>query len=61
VKLDVFLDRGMLEVFVNGKACIAQRVYPEREDSSGIALRAVGGSAKILSLEKWDMNSIYES
>ena len=59
VKLDVFLDRGMLEVFVNGKACIAQRVYPEREDSCGITLRAVGGDARILSLEKWDMNSIY--
>ena len=58
VELDVFLDRGMLEVFINKKRSILQRVFPEREDSVGIALRAVGGDTELLCLEQWEMDSI---
>ncbi|MHC4645691.1 MAG: GH32 C-terminal domain-containing protein [Planctomycetota bacterium] len=35
LKLHVFLDRSIMEVFVNGRQCITQRLYPTRDDSDG--------------------------
>ena len=35
LKLRVFLDRTMLEVFANGRQCLTQRIYPTRGDSLG--------------------------
>ena len=35
LKLRVFVDRSVVEVFVNGKQCVAARVYPGRADSTG--------------------------
>ena len=42
LKLRVFIDRSVVEVFVNGKQCLALRVYPGREDSIGVSLRSQG-------------------
>ena len=60
VKLRVFIDKSVVEVFVNGRQCVAARVYPGRADSVGVSLRAQGAPAKLLSLEAWQMKSIYE-
>ena len=60
LKLRVFVDRSVVEVFVNGKQCVAMRVYPGREDSVGVSLRAQGRDAKLRSLDAWQMRSIYE-
>jgi beta-fructofuranosidase len=59
LKLRVFVDRSVVEVFVNGNQCIAMRVYPEREDSLGVSLRAQGRDAKLKSLDAWQMDNIY--
>jgi beta-fructofuranosidase len=59
VQLHVFVDRSVVEVFVNGKQCVAVRVYPDREDSLGVSLRAQGRDAKLKSLDAWQMKSIY--
>lgn len=59
LKLHIFIDRSVVEVFVNGKACVAARVYPGREDSLGVALRAQGSDAELLSLDAWQMGTIY--
>lgn len=60
LKLHVFIDKSVVEVFVNGKQCVSVRVYPGREDSVGVSLRAQGSSAKLISLDAWQMKSIYE-
>lgn len=60
IRLQIFIDRSVVEVFVNGKACVAARVYPGRDDSVGVALRAQGAGAKLKSLEAWQMGSIYD-
>lgn len=60
LKLHVFIDRSVVEVFVNGKACVAARVYPGRKDSLGVSLRAQGADAKLVSLDAWQMESIYD-
>ena len=60
LKLRVFIDRSVVEVFVNDKACLAVRVYPGLADSLGISLRAQGSEAILLSLDAWNMGNIYE-
>ena len=58
--LRVFVDRSVVEVFVNGRQCVAVRVYPGREDSVGVSLRSQGTDATLKSLDAWQMKSIYE-
>lgn len=60
VKLRIFVDKSIVEVFVNDRQCAAVRVYPRRSDSTGVTLRAIGGNAKLLSLDAWQMENIYK-
>ena len=50
----------MVEVFANGKQCVAMRVYPGLEESVGVSLRSQGQDSELLSLEAYQMKSIYE-
>jgi beta-fructofuranosidase len=59
LELRVFVDKSVVEVFVNDKQCVAVRVYPGREDSLGVSLRAQGQDAQLKSLDAWEMTSIY--
>jgi beta-fructofuranosidase len=60
LQLRVFVDRSVVEVFVNGKQCVAMRVYPEREDNVGVSLRSQGRDSELKSLDAWQMSNIYE-
>ena len=60
VRLRIFVDRSVVEVFVNERQCVAVRVYPGREDSRGVSLLSRGQEAELLSLDCWQMRSIYE-
>ena len=60
LELRVFIDKSVVEVFANGKQCLAIRVYPSREDSVGISFRSQGRDAQLLSLDSWQMRNIYE-
>jgi len=60
LKLRVFVDRSSVEVFVNGKQCLAVRVYPGREDSLGVSLRSKAQDAMLKRLDVWQMKNIYE-
>ena len=60
LQLRVFIDRSVVEVFVNGKQCVAVRVYPGREDSLGVSLRAQGRAAKLNRLDAWQMRSVWD-
>jgi len=55
LKLRVFIDRSIVEVFVNGRQCLTTRVYPSREDSVGVSLRAAGRNARLIALDAWQM------
>ena len=55
LELRIFIDRSILEIFVNGRQCITQRIYPTREDSLGVELFSKGGAIKVLSLRAWDI------
>jgi beta-fructofuranosidase len=58
LKLRVFVDRSIVEVFVNGRQCLALRVYPSRADSLGVSLRSQGQPSELRSLDAWKMKSI---
>ena len=57
--LRVFVDKSVIEVFVNGKQCLALRVYPSRDDSAGVSLLAQGQDMMLKSLDAWQMKNIY--
>ena len=59
LKLRVFLDKSVMEIFVNdGRACVTQVVYPGPEDLR-IEVFAEGGRASLPSLDVWQMTSIW--
>ena len=55
LELRIFVDRSVLEVFANGRQAMVQRVYPTRPDSLGVELFSRGGTARVRSVEAWDM------
>ncbi len=58
VTLHVFLDRSVLELFVDdGQGCATQVIYPEPNDQ-GLRLFAEGGSVRVRSLEIWEMKKM---
>jgi beta-fructofuranosidase len=57
-RLQVFLDASVIEVFANRRACLTERIYPTRADSLGVSLLARGGTARLLSLDVWEMRAI---
>ena len=58
--LHIFIDRSVVEVFANDRACLTIRTYPKGEDSTGINLMCQKRPAKIVSLDVWEMGSIWE-
>jgi len=52
----VFLDRSVLEVFVNDAQTLSTRIYPTREDSLGIGLYAADRDVTVSSLDIWELS-----
>lgn len=59
LRLRVFVDRSIVEVFANGRQCLTLRAYPERPDSNGVSVFTRGGAAKLVSLDSWQMHSVW--
>lgn len=55
LKLRVFVDKSVVEVFANGRQAAMRRIYPSREDSAGVAVFSNGGPADVTRLEAWEM------
>jgi beta-fructofuranosidase len=59
LKLHLFLDRSVLEVFANdGRVCVTRVIDTLAQDTS-IELFATGGRARFESVKVWEMNSIW--
>ena len=61
LKLHIFLDRSVVEVFANNRQCLTKRIYPARKDSRGVQIFARGGSAKLRSIDVWQMAAIWHT
>jgi beta-fructofuranosidase len=58
LRLAVFLDGSVVEVFANGRTCLTGRIYPTRIESLGVGIFAREGRARIKSLDAYDMKAI---
>lgn len=52
----IFLDRSVIEILVNGRTMLSERVYPTSGDSTGVAVFTEGAPAEFSSLDAWTMN-----
>lgn len=59
VRLHVFLDGSVLELFINKRRAASTRIYPLRRDSVGLELFATGGTARAERVEVWEMGPIW--
>ncbi len=55
LKLRVFVDRSVVEVFANGRQAVARRIYPARSDSVGVRLCSRGSQARVHAFEAWEI------
>jgi len=60
LNLRVFVDGSIVEVFANERHCLTSRVYPTRDDATGISITADGGRATVASLDIWELASAYD-
>lgn len=58
LKLHIFLDRSILEVFVNDRHCMTQRIYPTQAASREVMLFAEGAGARVRYIDAWDMGAV---
>jgi sucrose-6-phosphate hydrolase SacC (GH32 family) len=57
----VFVDWSSIEVFAaNGEVVVTDQIFPAPE-SDGVALYALGGTARLVSLDAWPLNSIWRT
>ncbi|MGA2498090.1 MAG: GH32 C-terminal domain-containing protein [Tepidisphaeraceae bacterium] len=55
LRLRVFVDKSVVEVFANGRQAVMRRIYPSRPDSVGVKLFSLGGPASAATVEAWEM------
>ncbi|MHC4343974.1 MAG: GH32 C-terminal domain-containing protein, partial [Planctomycetota bacterium] len=55
LKLRVYVDKSVVEVFANDRQAIARRIYPTRKDSLGVVLFSNGGKTKVPEVHAWEM------
>lgn len=56
LQLRILLDGSVLEIIANGRTSLTSRIYPSHVESQGVLLF---GTGKILSIDIWEMNSIW--
>ena len=57
LELDIFVDRSVIEMFVDTEMCIVQRVYPTRSDSKQVRLFCEDGRIAVRNIVKWEMDA----
>lgn len=58
LKLRIFIDRSVLEVFANETVCITKTVAP-LEANASLEIRIEGGSANAKRIQAWPMKTIW--
>ena len=59
IQMRIFIDKSVLEVFINSLQCISVRVYPSLKESNGVSLKSQGKNAELINLYSWQMKNIY--
>jgi len=53
LKLRVFVDKSVVEIYANDRQAIGRRVYPSRAESSAVGLFTEGGTAGFTQVKAW--------
>lgn len=56
IRLRVFLDRSIVEVYGNNRVALTERICPSRPDSIGLDLFAHGGSVMVIAVDVWTLD-----
>jgi beta-fructofuranosidase len=56
LQFHIFIDHSVLEVFVNNRLCLTQRIYPTRDDSREIVLFSEEGLVEVPVFEAWRLH-----
>ena len=59
LKMHIYLDNSIIEMYVNERICFTSRIYPKRYESQGISLFSVDGSVRVKSFDCWLMHRIW--
>ena len=59
LKLRVFIDRSIIEVFANSKLCLTKRIYPSMSNSRGVRLFSNNGEIQLNRFEIWEMAPVW--
>lgn len=59
LKLDVYVDRSMIEVYANDRKSITTRAYPGRADALGVQVWTNGAEAVVKSIKVWAMKPAF--
>lgn len=55
LRIRAFLDHSILEVFVNDRLCLTQRVYPTSSERGRVSFVSEGGETELIRAEAWEM------
>ena len=58
VRLRLFIDHSILEVFVDERLCMTQRLFPARPDSRGVKVICEAGCLRDVKLIAWPMRPL---
>lgn len=56
LKLRVFVDKSVVEVFANGRQAVMRFIYPSQPDSLGVSLFSTGGTTRVHTLQSWKIS-----
>ncbi len=59
IALHIFVDRGVIEAYLNQRECYSVQIYPDFEGPTTVAIIQQGGFPKIMALEAWNLESIW--
>ena len=57
MSLDIFVDRSVIEIFVDSEICIVQRVYPTLKESTQVRLFSRESTVLFENITKWEMDA----
>ena len=56
LKLRVFVDKSVVEVFANGRQALMRRIYPAQAESLGVSMFSNGGRTQVSSFAAWHIS-----
>ena len=59
LKLRIFIDRSVVEVFTENGECLTKRIYPSKQDSVGVSVFAKDSDSELEYLKAWSMASVW--